>query len=81
MFNGSNNKIEVRSDNQNIHNYQNGSNNIIFTKRNNNNIILNNNNMLSNNNNNRNNNGNKKTINYKGKNISFTLKGNNDAIS
>ena len=29
----------------------------------------------------RNNNGNKRVINYKGKNISLTLKGNNDEIS
>ena len=82
VFNGSDNSIEVRK-NRHINNIQNGSNNIIFTKRNNNNLILNNNNNNNSANNIiiRNNNINTSVFNYKGQNISLTLKGNNDEIS
>ena len=75
VFNGSNNKIEVNQDNQNINNFQNGTNNIIFTKKNHRSIILNDNK------NNNNNNKKKKTIKYKGKNITITMGGNNKKIS
>ena len=76
VFNGSNNKIEVRPNTQNIHNFQNGRNNIIFSRRNNTNVVLNNANSNNSQNNNNNN-----IINYKGKNISLTFRGNNDEIS
>ena len=69
IFNGSNNRIEVKRNNQNIHNIQNGSNNKLYIKRHNRNIYLNNNS------------GNDNIRNFDGSNISINFNGNHGQIS
>ena len=68
VFNGSNNRIEVKPNNQNVCNIQNGMNNVIYTN-NNRNIHINNNN-------------NNNMFNFGGSNISINFNdGNNQQIS
>ena len=64
MFNGSNNKIEVGPNSQNVCNIQNGRNNIIYMNNNNRNVRINNNQNQANNN----------MFNFDGSNISINFK-------
>ena len=68
VFNGSNNKIEVGPNSQNVCNIQNGINNVIYMNNNNRNVRLNNNNTQNNNNN---------MFNFDGSNISINFNGGN----